>query len=206
MSRLLQGGSPVGSADTGLQARTHDRVFATRALLDCDRTGENGDLDSPAQELDSELNIVSASERCAYGSFQGVLLVNWRREVLHADVRALVAYRNQLLKRVFCGAIHMAEPGLPLPDQEGRRLARVGMEARTKNRAGVAFVIFGTGFAASAIRSLATALFSLRMGPSTRICANPMDAAAWLVAQAAHDVQAEALARACEALRRTGSV
>jgi hypothetical protein len=187
------------------RARTR-RHAASRFFLLIQRelASENSGLDPPALPLTSELQVVNASDHCAYGTFQGVLLVNWRREVTQHDVKAVVAYRNQLLKRSFAGAIHMAEPGLPLPDQEGRRLARLGMESRTANRSAVALVIFGTGFAASAIRSLGTAIFSLRMGPPTRICANATDAAAWLVAQTADKVEVEALARACEALRQAG--
>jgi hypothetical protein len=158
-----------------------------------------------AREHAAQLEVVGASAQCAYGSFQGVLIVDWRHEVLHAHVRAVVGYRNQLLKRGFCGAIHMAESGLPLPDSESRRLARLGMEARTANRASVALVIFGTGFGASAIRSLGTAIFSLGLGTSTRICASTSDAAAWLTEQSAEQVQAAALAEACEALRRAGA-
>lgn len=160
---------------------------------------------SPNTQVASELEIASASPHCAFGSFGGVLIVSWRREVLHADIRAVVAYRNQLLKRAFVGAVHMAEPNLPLPDAEGRRLARVGMETRTANRASVALVIFGTGFGASAVRSLGTAIFSLRMGPSTRICATTLDAASWLAEQSAVHVEGEALAKACEALRLVGA-
>ena len=160
------------------------------------------DISGSQPEAPAPLEIVAASTHCAYGSFAGVLLVNWRLEVMHADVRAVVAYRNQLLKRSFAGAIHMAEPGLPLPDQEGRRLARLGMEARTVNRSAVALVIFGTGFGASAIRSLGTAIFSLRMGPPTRICSTTQDAAHWLTEKTDASLDAESLVRACEALRK----
>jgi hypothetical protein len=173
-------------------------------LIDRRRVRRIDDVENAAEPA-AQLEIVGASAQCAYGCFQGVLLVDWRQEVVPAQVRTVVAYRNQLLKRGFKGAIHMAEPGLPLPDAESRRLARLGMEARTANRASVALVIFGTGFGASAIRSLGTAIFSLRFGPSTRICASTSDAATWLTDQSAEQVRAEALAEACEALRRAGA-
>ena len=132
-------------------------------------------------------------------------MVNWRREVILDDVRSVVAFRDRMLKGAFLGAIHLAEPGLQLPDEESRTLARSGMQARTGNGAPVALVIFGQGFGASAIRSVGTAIFALRAGPSTRIFSAALDASLWLAEQTADEVDAQALAEACDELRKAGA-
>jgi hypothetical protein len=159
---------------------------------------------SVAQPPDS-LDVVRASATCAYARFEGVLLVNWRQQVLLDDVKSLVQCRNQMMKQEFLGAIHMSEPGLPLPDEECRRWARRSIETRPDQRAVIALVIFGDGFGASAVRSVGTAIFAMRSGPPTRIFAQATDAASWLAEEVAGKLDVAKLAGACQQLRGIGA-
>jgi hypothetical protein len=134
-----------------------------------------------------------------------VLLVNWRQQVLLDDVKGVVLCRNQMMKQEFLGAIHMSEPGLPLPDDECRRWARRSIETRPDQRAVIALVIFGDGFGASAVRSVGTAIFVMRAGPPTRIFAQATDAASWLAEEVAANIDVAKLAGACQQLRGIGA-
>ena len=147
------------------------------------------------------LEVVRASPTCAFGAFQGVLIANWRTEVRLSDVKGVVALRNRMMAHDFLGAVHIAEPGLPLPTEECRTEARVGLESRKGNPSPVALAILGTGFGASAIRSVGTAIFALRSGMPTRIFSSSEDAARWLCEALADRVEAHALAEACTQLR-----
>ena len=158
---------------------------------------------SVAQTTNS-LDVVRASATCAYARFQGVLLVNWRQRVLLDDVKGLVACRDQMIKGEFFGAIHMSEPGLPLPDEACRRFARRSMEKRPDQRSAIALVIFGNGFGASAVRSLGTAIFALRSGPPTRLFAEAMEAASWLGEESGGRLDVQKVAAACQELRGIG--
>ena len=144
---------------------------------------------------------MSASPTCAFGAFQGVLVANWRTEVRLADVKGVVALRNRMMAHDFLGAVHIAEPGLPLPSEECRTQARAGLESRKGNASPVALVILGTGFGASAIRSVGTAIFALRSGMATRIFSSSEDAGRWLCEELDDRVEALALAEACMQLR-----
>jgi hypothetical protein len=150
------------------------------------------------------LDVVRASATCAYARFKGVLLVNWRRQVLLDDVKAVTLCRDQMLKQDFCGAIHLLEAGIPLPDDECRRWARRGIEARANHNPVIAVVIFGDGFGASAVRSVCTALFAMRAGPPMRVFAQPTDAAGWLAEETDRRLDVAELIGACQELRSIG--
>jgi hypothetical protein len=147
------------------------------------------------------LNVVRATRTCALASFGGLVLVNWRSEVIRDDVEAVIALRKSMLAdNTFVGSIQIAEPGLPVPDEALRETARRAMKARQENQSAIALVILGEGFGASAIRSVGTAVFALRGAP-TRLFASSDEAATWMVEKmrAYHDAQA--LAEACRTLR-----
>ena len=150
-----------------------------------------------------KLEIVRVSSACALGHFGDVLVVSWRQAIVLEDIRALIVLRNQLMRRGLAGAVQMAEPGLSLPDEECRKAAREGMLARAGSEAPVALTIFGSGFGASAIRSVGTAIFALRSGPPTRIFSTLSEATSWLAGHSAAVIDAFALTQACDAMRTT---
>lgn len=151
------------------------------------------------------VEIAGESADCAFGSESGVLIASWRGDVGMESVQALVAYRNEMLKDRFVGAIHMAEESVRLPPAEIRAAARAGVESRGDVRHGIALIIFGSGFGASAIRSVATAIFTLRAGPPTRIFADVKSAALWLSERVEPGaLDAGRLVSACESIRRAG--
>jgi hypothetical protein len=157
----------------------------------------------PARSSD-KLEVVRASPKCALGRFGGLVLMNWRSEATHEGMKAAVDLRNEMLTSgVFRGAVHVVEAGLPLPDESLRQAARRAIEARQDNRSAIALVILGEGFAASAIRSVGTAIFALRGAP-TRLFASTAEAAKWMVEEMDAHEDAQALASACEALRAAG--
>jgi hypothetical protein len=147
------------------------------------------------------LEVVRASTTCALGRFGGLMLINWRTQVTHADIAAVVTLRDELLKTdSFSGAIHIAEASLPVPEEAVRRAAQRALETGREKAAAIAFVVLGVGFGASAIRSVGTAVFALRRAP-TRLFADTDTAVKWIVEEVgAHD-DAQALAEACRVLR-----
>ncbi len=148
-----------------------------------------------------QLEVVSASSKCAFARFGTLILVNWRTEVRHDDVKAVLDLRNEMISNAaFSGAVHVGEAGLPVPGESIRQFAQRGIEARRENRSAIALVILGEGFGASAIRSVGTAVFALRGAP-TRLFANTNEAATWMVEEMEAYEDAKALASACEALR-----
>lgn len=150
-----------------------------------------------------QLEVVSASSKCALARFGTLVLINWRTEVTHDDIKSVLDLRNEMIASAsFSGAVHMAEPGLPVPGDSLRQFARRGIEARRDNRSAIALVILGEGFGASAIRSVGTAVFALRGAP-TRLFAHTSEAAAWMVDEMEAYEDAKALVAACEALRTT---
>lgn len=167
-----------------------------------DPATDTGGVGIPLVRNASGLEVACASTNCAFGRFQGYLVVSWRIRVHLADVKSVVAFRDEMLATDFRGAIHMAEPGLALPDEPSRRWAQRGMAHRTDKHSAVALVIFGTGFGASAIRSVSTAIFALRSGPPTRIFGVVPEAIEWLAEQAVDRVQTADFANACQELRR----
>lgn len=147
------------------------------------------------------LEVLSASPKFALARFGTLILVNWRTEVTHEDVKTVLDLRNGMIaSAAFSGAVHIAEAGLPVPGDSLRQFARRGIEARRENRSAIALVILGEGFGASAIRSVGTAVFSLRGAP-TRLFASTAEAATWMVEEMEAYEDAKALAAACEALR-----
>jgi hypothetical protein len=152
-----------------------------------------------------ELEILRASTTCALGRFGGLVLVNWRSQVTQADVRALIQARDELRKSGrFVGALHIAEAGLPVPDEAVRQTAQRGFEGRRDQTSAIALVVLGEGFAASAIRSVGTAVFALR-GIPTRLFADTDAAAKWMVDEMQAYRDERALAAACRSLRAAGS-
>jgi hypothetical protein len=165
--------------------------------LAADNLSLRASVDQPSLSLD----VVRAAATCAYARFSGVLLVNWRRQVVLEDIKGVVNCRNQMMKQEFLGAIHISEPGLPLPDDECRAWARRAMEAGPQRRTAIALVIYGDGFGASAMRSVGTAVFALRSGPTTRIFGQVAEAAAWFVEEVECGLDPALLARTCQELR-----
>lgn len=99
-------------------------------------------------------------------------MVNWRTEVTREEVKAVLDLRSELIANgTFTDAMHVAEAGLPVPEDSTRQFARRGIEARRENRSAVALVILGKGVGASAIRSVGTAVFALRGRPHD--CSRP---------------------------------
>jgi hypothetical protein len=147
------------------------------------------------------LAIIKAAPTCVLASFEGVLIANWRTEVIAEDVTAAISERNRMLTAgTFRGFIHVAEPGLPVPDEALRQTARRAIEARQSNKSPIALVIVGEGFGASAIRSVGTAVFALRGAP-TRLFASTDEAASWLVEKIDTRDQLHALQEACRNVR-----
>lgn len=151
------------------------------------------------------LEIANESEGHAHGSESGILIASWRREVSLEQITAVLAYRNEMLRGQFYGAVHMAEEHLRLPPADLRAAGRAGVESRLDVKPAIALIIFGSGFAASAIRSVATAIFTIRAGPPTRIFSDVKSAALWL-SERVTPVQLDTgrLVTACEAIRRAG--
>ncbi len=152
------------------------------------------------------VEIASVSEGHAHGRENGVLIASWRGDVSISQVQTLIAYRDEMCKeRQFVGAVHMAEEHIRLPPGEVRVAARAGVESRGNARPAIALVIFGSGFGASAIRSVGTAVFTIRAGPPTRIFGDVKAAALWLSERVA-PVQLDTgrLVSACEIIRRAG--
>jgi len=151
------------------------------------------------------VEIASASPSHAFGSESGVLIASWRDEITMEQVQNLLKYRNGMLLHHFVGAIHMGEEGLKLPPADVRAASRAGVEARGDARPGIALIIFGGGFGASAARSVATAIFTFRAGPPTRIFSDVKSAAMWMVERTApRHLDGGRLVAACEAIRRAG--
>lgn len=147
------------------------------------------------------LEVVSASSKFAFARFGTLVLVNWRSEVTHDDVKTVLDVRNEMIANAaFSGAVHVAEAGLLVPGESIRQFAQRGLDARRQNRSAIALVILGEGFGASAIRSVGTAVFALRGAP-TRLFASTNEAATWMVEEMEAYEDANALAAACEALR-----
>lgn len=148
-----------------------------------------------------KLEIVKASHNCVLASFQGVVIANWRTVVVSDDVIASISERNRMLTAgTFRGFIHIAEPGLPVPDEALRQTARRAIEDRLRNKSPIALVIIGEGFGASAIRSVGTAVFALRGAP-TRLFATTDEAASWLVDKMQARDELPALQEACREVR-----
>jgi hypothetical protein len=157
---------------------------------------------TPSSLLPPSLDIASTGPSHAFGSESGVLIACWRGEIEMEHVQNLLKYRDEMRKRHFVGAIHMGEEGLKLPPADVRAAGRAGVEARGDLKPGIALVIFGGGFGASAIRSVATAIFTLRAGPPTRIFSDSKSAALWMAERAAPlHLDAGRLVAACEAIR-----
>ena len=151
------------------------------------------------------VEIASESEGHAHGRESGVLIASWRGDVDLQQIQALVAYRSEMVKASFVGAIHMAEEHLRLPPADVRAVARAAVESRGDVRPAIALVIFGSGFAASAIRSVGTAIFTIRAGPPTRIFSDVKSAALWLSERVAPvSLDTGRLVAACEIIRRAG--
>jgi hypothetical protein len=149
------------------------------------------------------LEIASAASDHAFGSYGRILLVNWRTGVELPAVRALTTYRNGLVTRwgQLPGAIHLAEEGIALPSPEARSAAESSAGDAKNSAAACALVVFGSGFGASAVRSLGTAIFAFRQGPPTRLFATVPDAISWLMRQVEIGVLYRRLVDACEELR-----
>lgn len=151
------------------------------------------------------VEIASQSEGHAHGREGGILIASWRGDVTLPQVQSLLAFRDDMRKSLFLGAIHMAEEHIRLPPAEVRAAGRAGVESRVDVKPAIALVIFGSGFGASAMRSVGTAIFTIRAGPPTRIFSDVKSAALWLserVAPATLDTGR--LVTACELIRRAG--
>lgn len=149
----------------------------------------------------SGFELVGVSPTCAFGHTHGFVLADWRRAITLTDVLAVAALRDRLLEGRFRGAIHMAEAGLALPDEACRSAARDALEAHGHVTTPIGMIIFGTGFGASAIRSLGTAIFTLRAGRPTRVFSSIVSGADWMAESTGGEVQAATLTNACAALR-----
>lgn len=151
------------------------------------------------------VEIASQSEGHAHGREGGIMIASWRGDVSLEQVRSLVAYRDEMRKGLFLGAIHMAEEHIRLPPAEVRSAARAGVESRVDVKPAIALIIFGSGFGASAIRSVGTAIFTIRAGPPTRLFADVKSAAVWLSERVAPaHLDTGRLVTACELIRRAG--
>lgn len=129
------------------------------------------------------------------------MLINWRAQVTLADVRAVIQLRDELRKsNRFTGAIHIAEAGLPVPEESVRQTAQRAFEGRRDQAAAIALVVLGEGFGASTIRSVGTAVFALR-GIPTRLFADTDTAAKWLVEEMQAYGDESSLSAACRTLR-----
>jgi hypothetical protein len=150
----------------------------------------------------TDLHIARVADDHAFGSCAGTLLVNWRTSVELAAVQGLVQYRNGLTARGrLRGAIHIAEEGIALPSPEARAAAEASVRDAKNTAAACALVVFGSGFGASAVRSLGTAVFAFRQGPPTRLFATIPDAISWLMRQVEIGIVYRRLGEACEELR-----
>jgi hypothetical protein len=151
----------------------------------------------------SDLQIASVATDHAFGSCGHILLVNWRTGVELPTVKALTAYRNGLVAKwgQLPAAIHLAEEGISLPSAEARSAAESSVRDATRAAGACALVIYGTGFGASAVRSLGTAIFAFRQGPPTRIFATVPDSISWLMRQVELGILYRRLVDACDQLR-----
>jgi len=162
-------------------------------------------MTTAATKVPSSVDIARADSECAYGSDAGVLIACWRGDIKVESVRQLLAYRDEMLKHHFIGAVHMVEEAVHLPPAEVRAAARAGVAARGNVRPGIAIIIFGSGFGAATLRSVGTAIFTLRSGPPTRILGDVKSAATWLSERVElGSVDPNSLALACESIRRAG--
>jgi hypothetical protein len=138
----------------------------------------------------------------AFGSVGGVLIVSWRSHVALEAVKKLVVYRNALaIQGKLLAAIHIAEENMVLPSPEARKAAEQGVTDNRYRAPACALVVQGTGFAASAIRSLGTAIFALRRGPPTRMFGTVNEGAEWLLRNTDPGVNLRALLEACQKMR-----
>jgi hypothetical protein len=160
-------------------------------------------MGTPSLASSTPLEIASVASDHAFGVYGRILLVNWRTGVELPTVRALTTYRDGLVAKwgQLPGAIHLAEEGLALPTPEARSAAESSAGDAKNAAAACALVIYGTGFGASAVRSLGTAIFAFRQGPPTRIFSTVPDAISWLMRQVEIGVLYRRLVDACEELR-----
>ena len=139
----------------------------------------------------------------AFGSCGGILIINWRTGLELEAVEALNSYRRSMLsKGGLRGAIHVAEEGMSLPAPAARAAAEASVKDPALRAAACALVVCGTGFGASAVRSLGTAIFALRSGPPTRVFSNLPEGCTWLLKYVDSAVLHQRLVEACTAIRQ----
>jgi hypothetical protein len=151
------------------------------------------------------LHIASAEVDHAFGSLGSALIVSWRTHIALDAVKSLVEYRDGLgIARRLSAAIHIAEENVVLPNAEARAAAERGVTDSAYRAPVCALVVLGTGFGASAVRSIGTAIFALRRGPPTRMFADVNAGAEWLLRNADPGLTLRQLLAACEQMRNAG--
>ncbi len=148
-----------------------------------------------------KLEVGGVAAEYAFGYLGSVLLVQWRTGVTLEGVQGVARYRDRLASAGrLMGALHVAEEGISMPAPHVRAEAAVALRNGTRASA-CALVTTGSGFGASAVRSLGTALFAMRGGPPTRLFATIPDGFTWLVGKVQATASHGELVTAVEQLR-----
>lgn len=153
----------------------------------------------------SGLRVEHCTAATAAGSIENVHVAVYRGTLTPAELTSIHHAHLALLERFDKSAVlSVAEEGTPLPDAEVRELAgRYGDEVTPRVRCS-SQVILGTGFWASAARSLITAMLWIRTGQyPVRVTDRIDDGCEFIAAANPKGPTAPELIRAVADLRRS---
>lgn len=128
------------------------------------------------------LDVLQVLPSIAIGAFANVHLCDYRGELtLEALEAANQHHRNLMTRFPRTFVLGQARPNLPLPVSQVRQRAAVLIEENRTHVEGSALVVDGTGFWASAARSVMTASFAIARQPYPSKCfATGVEAGTWL--------------------------